>query len=123
MSLGVWGGLAYETIGPAQMRVSTINHLAEKFPEVLGPAKTSVISAEDIHRAPFFVGAYYANVIHGIERNQKPDYISDKIWNQVTEKWHHGQLNEALIIAYNPHVDQIGHVRTQLKIVKEKHRD
>jgi hypothetical protein len=120
-SLGHWAYGSQETVGPAQIRVSTINHLAEKYPDVLGPVKTSIISAEDIHRAPFFVGAYFAEVIQGVERNQKPDYISDNIWKQIVEKWHNGKLNDALIIAYNPNSEQVGHVGAQLKIVKEKH--
>jgi hypothetical protein len=117
---GNWPYNRHYSIGPAQIQVETINHLAEKFPDVLGPPKTSVISAEDIHRAPFFVGTYFADVIHGIEQNQKPKFISDSIWQQVTEKWHDGKLNEALIISYNPDPDQLEHVATQLKIVKGK---
>ncbi|CAM5999221.1 unnamed protein product [Sphagnum balticum] len=120
-SQGHWTYGAHETIGPAQIRISTINHLAEKYPEVLGPAKTSVISAEDIHRAPFFVGAYFAYVIQGVEQNHKPEFISRNIWNQIIEKWHNGKLNDALIISYNPNPEQVNHVGTQLKIVKEKH--
>jgi hypothetical protein len=120
-SLGHWAYGGHETIGPAQVRVSTINHLAEKYSEILGPVKTSVISAEDIHRAPFFVGAYFAEVIQGIEQNQKPEYISDKIWKQIVEKWHKGKLNDALIISYNPNSDQVAHVGAQLKFVREKH--
>jgi hypothetical protein len=120
---GSWKYGSSETIGPAQIRVSTVNYLAEKFPEVLGPIETAVISAEDVHRAPFFVGAYFANVIHGIERNQKPEYISDTVWKQINEKWHHGQCNDALIIAYNPHPEQVKHIKMQLMIVREKHPD
>jgi hypothetical protein len=117
---GGWPYAAEQSIGPAQIQVGTIRQLVKEFPTVLGPAETAVTSAEDIHRAHYFVAAYFADVIHGIERKKKPEFISNDNWKQINEKWQRGKLTEALIISYNPDHHQIEQVGTQLKRVKEK---
>lgn len=107
-----------ESLGPAQMQVQNMEHLAAAYPKQLGTVADAVRNGTDVHQAPFFVGAYFADVIHGIENKQKPDYISDNIWKQINEHWQKGQRNEALIIAYNPDPNQINHVFTQLDNIK-----
>lgn len=107
-----------ESLGPAQMQVQNMKHLAKSFPHQLGAEADAVRNGTDVHRAPYFVGAYFADVIQGIENKQKPDYISDSIWKQMNELWQKGQRNETLIIAYNPDPKQIKHVFTQLDNIK-----
>jgi hypothetical protein len=100
------------------MQVRNINYLAQTYPEQLGQITDGVRNAEDVHRAPFFVGAYFADVIRGIETKQRPGYISEKTWNSINEHWQKGDRNEALIVAYNPDPNQINHVFTQLDKIK-----
>ena len=100
------------------MQVRNINHLAQVFPKQLGEIGDAVRNAEDVHHAPYFVGAYFADVIHGIETKQKPDYISTNTWESINQHWAKGERNEALIVAYNPHADQVVHVFTQLDNIK-----
>jgi hypothetical protein len=107
-----------ESVGPAQMQVQNMEHLAKTYPNQLGSVADAVRNAIDIQRAPYFVGAYFADVINGIESKKKPDYISDKIWKQINDRWQKEQRNEALIIAYNPDPNQINHVFTQLDNIK-----
>ena len=107
-----------ESLGPAQMQVQNMEHLAATYPKQLGAEADAVRNATDVHKAPYFVGAYFADVLHGIETKQKPDYITDKIWKQINEHWQKGEKNEALIIAYNPDPKQINHVFTQLDNIK-----
>jgi hypothetical protein len=85
---GGWPYGSHQSIGPAQIQVGTIRFLAEKFPEVLELGQSAVNSAENIHHAPYFVTAYFATIIHGVEHNKKPDFISSDNWKQITEKWH-----------------------------------
>lgn len=107
-----------ESVGPAQMQVQNIEHLARTYPKQLGSEADAVRNAIDTHHAPGYVGAYFADVIHGIESRQKPEYISNRIWKQVNDRWQKGERNEALIIAYNPDPNQINHVFTQLDNIK-----
>jgi|JI9StandDraft_1071089.scaffolds.fasta_scaffold53600_3 hypothetical protein len=107
-----------ESVGPAQIQVQNMEHLAKIYPKQLGLVADAVRNAIDIQHAPDFVGAYFADVIQGIETKQKPDYISEKIWKQINDHWQKGQRNEALIIAYNPDPNQINHVFTQLDNIK-----
>ena len=107
-----------ESVGPAQMQVQNMEHLARTYPKQLGEVADAVRNAIDVHGAPSFVAAYFSDVIDGIESKQKPDYISDKIWKQINDRWQKGQRNEALIIAYNPDPNQINHVFTQLDNIK-----
>lgn len=106
------------SLGPAQMQVQNMEHLARIYPKQLGEVADVVRNGTDIHHAPYFVGAYFSDVIHGIESKQKPDYISDNIWKQINDRWQKGQRNEALIIAYNPDPNQIQHVFTQMDNIK-----
>lgn len=115
---GTWPFREDESIGPAQMQVRIIKYLAKMYPMQLGPVADAVRNAESKKEAPSFVGAYFSDVIHGIETKQKPDYISDIIWNQVNDHWQKGERNEALVIAYNPDPKQINHVFTQLDNIK-----
>lgn len=115
---GNWPFNQDESLGPAQMQVQNMEHLAAAYPKQLGAVADAVRNGIDTHHAPDFVGAYFADVIHGIESKQKPDYISDNIWKQVNDRWQKGQRNEALIIAYNPDPNQINHVFTQLDNIK-----
>ncbi|MBA4027046.1 MAG: hypothetical protein C0473_02275 [Cyanobacteria bacterium DS3.002] len=107
-----------ESLGPAQMQVQNMEHLTTAYPKQLGIVSDAVKNGTDVHRAPYYVGAYFADVVHGIESKQKPDYIAENIWKQVNERWQKGQHNEALIIAYNPDPNQINHVFTQLDNIK-----
>lgn len=116
---GNWPFAESESIGPAQMQVRNIKHLARCYPEQLGDVTDAVRNAEDLHRAPFFVGAYFEDVINGIETKQKPHYISENTWININKRWRSGERNEALIIAYNPDPKQIEHVLAQLKNIKE----
>jgi len=115
---GNWPLNQDESIGPAQIQVRNINALADKYPKVLGEKADAVKNAETVERAPYFVGAYFADVIHGIESKQKPDYISESTWKSVNDHWKKGERNEALILAYNPHKGQVEHVYTQLDNIK-----
>lgn len=115
---GNWPFDQRESIGPAQIQVRNINRFAHDYPKQLGEVADAVRNAEDIHHAPYFVGAYFADVIHGIETKQKPDYITARTWENINKHWEKGERNEALIIAYNPHADQVLHVFTQLDNIK-----
>lgn len=115
---GNWSFNQDESIGPAQIQVQNINHLANEYPKQLGTKADAVKNAEDIHNAPYFVGAYFADVIHGIETKHKPDYISPNTWESINRHWQKGERNEALIIAYNPDPNQINHVFSQLDNIK-----
>lgn len=115
---GNWPFNRDASLGPAQMQVQNMEHLAATYPKQLGAVADAVRNGIDPHRAPYFVGAYFADVIHGIESKQKPDYISDKNWKQINDHWQKGERNEALIIAYNPDPNQINHVFTQLDNIK-----
>ncbi len=115
---GNWPFDQRESIGPAQIQVRNINHFAKTYPKQLGKISDAVRNAEDVHNAPYFVGAYFADVINGIETKQKPNYISAKTWDSINTHWEKGEKNEALIIAYNPHANQVLHVFTQLDNIK-----
>jgi hypothetical protein len=115
---GQWPFQQDESIGPAQMQVRNIKEMARHFPEQLGPENDAVKLAETVDKAPYFVGAYFAQVICGIETKQKPACISDTVWKQVNDRWHNGERNQALIIAYNPSQEQVRHVLFQLNKIK-----
>lgn len=115
---GNWPFEQNESIGPAQIQVRNINQFAKEYPKQLGSEADAVSNAETVQHAPIFVGAYFNDVIHGIETKQKPDFIPEKTWQQVNDYWKKGQCNEALIIAYNPDPKQINHVFTQLDNIK-----
>jgi hypothetical protein len=115
---GNWPFGQDKSIGPAQMQVENIRKLAKKFPGVLGPESEALSNAIKLERAPYFVGAYFADVINGIEYHQKPDYITASTWKSVNEHWQKGEKNEALIFAYNPDLNQVNHIFTQLDAIK-----
>lgn len=115
---GDWPFNQDESIGPAQIQVRNINAFAKEFPKQLGAESDAVRNAETVEKAPYFVGAYFADVIQGIENKQKPSYISESTWKNVNEHWNKGEKNEALIIAYNPDKQQINHVFKQLDNIK-----
>lgn len=115
---GNWPFNRDESIGPAQIQVRNIEHLAEKFPKTLGTKADAVKSAATVEYAPYFVAAYFADVIQGIESKHKPEYITNATWKSVNDHWQKGERNEALIIAYNPDPKQINHVFTQLDNIK-----
>lgn len=107
-----------ESVGPAQMQVQNMEHLARQFPNQLGRVADAVRNGIDTQHAPYFVGAYFADVINGIESKHKPNYIASNTWKQISEHWQKGERNEALIIAYNPDPNQINHIFTQLDSIK-----
>lgn len=113
-----WSFNQDESLGPAQMQVQNMEHPARMYPIQLGSVSDAVKNGIDKHKAPYFVAAYFADVISGIETGQKPDYISNNIWTQINEHWQSGRRNEALIVAYNPDSKQIDHVFTQLDNIK-----
>jgi len=106
------------SIGPAQMKVDTIAHLAEKYPEVLGKASDSVSNAVTKEKAPLFVAAYFSDVIDGLETNAKPSYIAATPWKNIQEHWRKGEKIESLIFAYNPNPVQVAHINLQMQEIK-----
>ena len=115
---GNWPFAQDKSIGPAQMQVGNIRKLAEKYPNVLGAAGDALSNAIKPERAPYFVGAYFADVINGIENHKKPDYITISTWKSVNDHWQKGEKNQALIFAYNPDSNQVNHVFTQMDAIK-----
>jgi hypothetical protein len=115
---GNWPFNQDESIGPAQIQVQNINALAKEFSKQLGPETDAVKNANTIEKAPYFVAAYFADVIKGIESHKKPGYITDNTWKSVSEHWQKGEKNEALILAYNPHKGQVNSVYTQMDAIK-----
>lgn len=115
---GSWPFNRDASLGPAQMQVQNMEHLAKIYPKQLGSVSDAVLNGIDIHYAPYFVGAYFADVIQGIETKQKPCYISESTWKNINEHWQKGEKTQALIIAYNPDPNQIYHVFTQLDKIK-----
>lgn len=55
------------TIGPAQMKVSNVRHLAEKYPDLLGTVSDSTHLATDKWYATMLVGAYLDQKIETFE--------------------------------------------------------
>jgi hypothetical protein len=111
-----------KSVGPEQMQVGNIRKLAEKYPNVLDAAGDALSNAIKPDRAPYFVGAYFADVINGIENHKKPDYITVSTWKSVNEHWQKGEKNEALILAYNPSSSQVNHVFTQMDAIKARRK-
>ncbi len=104
-----------QSIGPAQMQIRNIRHLVERYPEELKAYKDSPLKAATRPGdAPFFVAAYFANVIEGLEAGEKPGFINEKTWGKIGELYRQGKVNEALIYAYNPDPDQVKHVNDHL---------
>jgi hypothetical protein len=111
------------SIGPAQMKVDTITHLAEKYPEVLGKASDSVSNAVTKEKAPLFVAAYFSDVIDGLEKNARPSYIAATPWKNIQEHWRKGEKMESLIFAYNPTLVQVAHINLQMQEIKSHRRE
>jgi hypothetical protein len=63
------------------------------FPKELGPKAEAVRNAETVEKAPYFVAAYFADAIQGIESKHKPGYISEKTWKSINEHWQKGEEN------------------------------
>ena len=109
------------SIGPAQMQIRHIERLVKEFPQQLGKfAADPLRAALKIENAPHFVGGYFSEVVQHLNKDTKPDYIGPKDWVGVKKYWSEGDLNAALIYAYNPRQDHIDSVKKQLKIIHEK---
>ena len=109
------------SIGPAQMQIRHIERLVSEFPKQLGKfAADPLRAALKKENAPHFVGGYFSEVIQHLNKGTKPDYIGGLDWAGVKKNWSEGDLNAALIYAYNPKKDHIDSVKKQMKIIHEK---
>ncbi|MEW6505900.1 MAG: hypothetical protein AB1457_18265, partial [Chloroflexota bacterium] len=134
------------SIGPAQMRMSNIKHLVEKYPKQLAnlqddPAevvsvggmavgtqqgRTMFEKALEPKNAALLVGAYFADKIERLESGQpcNPD-CSHATNEKLAKLWKSGNPEkqlEALIKSYNPRdAKHFEHVKEQMKLVNEKH--
>lgn len=109
------------SIGPAQMQIRHIQRLVRKFPNQLGKfAADPFRAALKKENAPHFVGGYFSEVIQHLNKGTKPDYIGGLDWAGVKKNWSEGDLDAALIYAYNPRKDHIDSVKKQMKIIHEK---
>jgi len=119
------GGVAGKnhSIGPAQMRMSTIEQLVKDYPYELSRFSHDPLKhALDVKNAPYFVAAYFACIIDHIvdKHHQRPDFVPAPTWNKVCRLWEKGERNNALICAYNDNPGQLGMVTEQMKIIKDK---
>lgn len=109
------------SIGPAQMQIRHIERLVKEFPVQLGKfALDPLRAALKVENAPHFVGGYFAEVIQHLDRGTKPDYIGGLDWAGVKKFWSEGDLDAALIYAYNPKEDHVASVKNQLKTIQLK---
>ncbi len=109
------------SIGPAQMQIRHIERLVKEFPNQLGKfAADPLRAALKKENAPHFVGGYFSEVIQHINKGTKPDYIGGLDWAGVKKYWSEGDLNAALIYAYNPRKDHVESVKKQMKTIHEK---
>lgn len=134
------------SIGPAQMRMSNIKHLVEKYPSQLASVQNdpdNVVSvggmavgtqqgrtmfekALEPKNAALLAGAYLADKIERLESGQpcNPDR-SHATNDKLAKLWKSGEPDkqlEALIRSYNPSDEKhVQHVKQQMKLVEEKH--
>ncbi len=97
------------TIGPAQMKVSNIKYLAQKYPEILGSVKDSTHLATDKWYATMLVGAYLDDKIQTFETwSKKPPepstFSKDERYqfDHALPLWKAGMETKALAMSYNP---------------------
>jgi len=109
------------TIGPAQMKISNVRHLAEKYPEILGSAKDSTHLATDKWYATMLVGAYLDDKIETFEKWSKQPPVREKLskddryqFDHAFPFWKTGMETKALAMSYNPAGGQ-DHLKNILK--------
>jgi len=111
------------SIGPAQMQIRHLGRLVKEFPEQLGRfAGDPARAALKVENAPHFVAGYFSEVIQHLKEGTKPEYIARIGWDGVRQYWREGDLNAALIYAYNPRKDHIDSVKQQLKIIHQNQK-
>ncbi len=111
------------SIGPAQIQIRHVNRLVKEFPEQLGRFESDPARAAlKVENAPHFVGGYFSDAIQHLKKGTKPEYIGGIDWGGVKQYWSEGDLNAALIYAYNPTKDHIDSVKQQLKIIHQKQK-
>ncbi|MBP7862729.1 hypothetical protein KA183_13675 [bacterium] len=133
------------TIGPAQMKVRTIEDLVKKYPEQLTNLTEPTIQAARLagmtiaereatiaqkalepKNAPILVGAYFADKIDRLERGLPPCPDRPQSENDtITKLWQSGdqkKRTEALIRTYNPaDPNHVGNVMKQMKEIRQLH--
>jgi hypothetical protein len=97
------------TIGPAQMKVSNIKHLASQYPEILGTVNDSTHMATDKWYATMLVGAYLDQKIQTFEEWSKHPPDRTKLskderyqFDHAMPFWKAGMETKALAMSYNP---------------------
>lgn len=109
------------SIGPAQMQIRHIERLVKEFPNQLGQfASDPLRAALKVENAPHFVGGYFSEVIQHLSKGTRPDYIGGLDWAGVKKYWSEGDLNAALIYAYNPRKDHVDSVKKQMSVIHDK---
>jgi|GEM_PF-2687556 len=97
------------TVGPAQMKVSNIKHLAQTYPDILGSASDSTHLATDKWYATMLVGAYLDDKIQTFESWSKHPPDRTKLtkderyqYDHALPLWKAGMETKALAMSYNP---------------------
>ena len=132
------------TIGPAQMKVGTIEQLVNKYPEQLKSLTEPNTQAVQVggmtmaereatvaqnalqpRNAALLVGAYFADKIDRLEHGLPPCPDRPAVNDEITKLWRSGdpqKRTQALIKSYNPSdADHVGNVTKQMNEIRHLH--